>query len=86
MYARFRKLDRGRKGYITQEDLMTIPELVMTPLAPRVVALFLEESEDGMNFKHFLTVLSTFLDRSGRFNKEKCTVRATCVATELRCV
>jgi hypothetical protein len=34
----------------------------------------------GMNFKYFskrvqfLTMLSTVLDRSGRFNKEKCTV------------
>ena len=74
MYARFRKLDRSRKGYITADDLMTVPELLMTPLAPRIVAVLLEDYQDGMNFSHFATVLSTFLDRSGAFVKEKCEV------------
>lgn len=72
LYHRFRRLDRGRKGYITQDDLMTVPELVMTPLAPRVVQLLLEDTDDGLNFQQFLTVLSPFLDRTGKFAKQKC--------------
>jgi Ca2+-binding EF-hand superfamily protein len=37
LYKRFRSLDRGRKGYISAEELMSIPELSINPLAQRLV-------------------------------------------------
>lgn len=38
LYKRFRSLDRGRKGYISAEELMAIPELSINPLAQRLVS------------------------------------------------
>jgi hypothetical protein len=37
LYKRFRSLDRSRKGYISAEELMSIPELSINPLAQRLV-------------------------------------------------
>jgi hypothetical protein len=37
LYKRFRSLDRARKGYISAEELMSIPELSINPLAQRLV-------------------------------------------------
>jgi len=33
LYKRFRALDRGRKGYLSGEEFMLIPELSINPLA-----------------------------------------------------
>lgn len=41
LYRRFRTLDRGRKGYITADEFMTIPELSINPLAQRLVTTVL---------------------------------------------
>jgi Ca2+-binding EF-hand superfamily protein len=43
LYKRFRSLDRGRKGYISAEELMSIPELSINPLAQRLVRGCLQE-------------------------------------------
>ena len=37
LYRRFRALDRGRKGYISGDEFLTIPELSINPLASRLV-------------------------------------------------
>ena len=37
LYKRFRSLVRSRKGYISAEELMSIPELSINPLAQRLV-------------------------------------------------
>ena len=73
MYSRFRRLDRGRKGTITADDLQMIPELAMSPLAPRIVALFERDCEDGINFKHFLQTLAPFRSTASIEQKLKCT-------------
>jgi serine/threonine-protein phosphatase 2B regulatory subunit len=75
MYSRFRRLDRGRKGTITSDDLQMIPELAMSPLAPRIVALFENECDDGINFKHFLRVLAPFQATASLSQRLKCTSR-----------
>lgn len=33
LYRRFRQLDRGRKGFLTCEELAAIPQLCINPLA-----------------------------------------------------
>jgi hypothetical protein len=37
LYKRFRSLDRGKKGYISAEEFLGIPELSINPLAQRLV-------------------------------------------------
>jgi serine/threonine-protein phosphatase 2B regulatory subunit len=55
LYKRFRSLDRGRKGYITAEEFLSIPELSINPLAQRLVRVF-----DSVNYKQFVKLLSAF--------------------------
>lgn len=38
LYKRFRSLDRGRKGYISGDEFMSIPELSINPIASRLVS------------------------------------------------
>ncbi len=71
MYSRFRRLDRGRKGTLTADDLQMIPELAMSPLAPRVIALFEQDCED-VNFKQFLKTLSPFRAAASASQKLNC--------------
>lgn len=53
LYQRFRQLDKRHKGYITAQELQTIPELVINPLAQRVTQLF-----TNANFKDFVQLLA----------------------------
>ena len=39
LYNRFRALDKGRKGYITADEFLAIPELSINPLAQRLVRI-----------------------------------------------
>lgn len=66
LYMRFRKLDRGRKGVVTVDDLNMIPELSTNPLGPRIVELFDEEHSGHINFRTFLERMSVFSGHSGR--------------------
>eukprot|EP00210_Caulerpa_lentillifera_P001975 g1894.t1 len=59
LYRRFRNLDRGRKGYITSEEFMHIPELTINPLAQRIVRMF-----EGVNFLEFCRLLVPFSIRA----------------------
>jgi Ca2+-binding EF-hand superfamily protein len=52
LYRRFRALDRGRKGFLTAEEVTAIPELSINPLAK-----LLERQLEG-NFKNFVGVLA----------------------------
>ena len=63
LYKRFRAMDRKRKGYISSQELMGIPDLSINPLAQRLVRTF-----ESMNFKEFARLLSNF---SGRTSKEQ---------------
>lgn len=55
LYKRFRSLDRSRKGFLSSDELMNIPELSINPLAHRMIRLF-----EGMNFKEFCRLLAPF--------------------------
>lgn len=58
LYRRFRALDRGRKGFLTAEEVTAIPELSINPLAR-----LLERQMEG-NFKNFIGVLAAASPRS----------------------
>lgn len=57
LYRRFRDLDKRRKGYVTSEELLGVPELAINPLGRRVVQLF-----TNVNFKDFCRLLSVFTE------------------------
>lgn len=66
LYVRFRILDRGRKGYLTGEELLNIPELSINPLNKRL-AYFC----DGINFKEFVRILYPYSPKASREDKLK---------------
>jgi hypothetical protein len=45
LYKRFRSLDRSKKGFISAEELLGIPELSINPLAQRLVSSSSSSSE-----------------------------------------
>ncbi|CAL56790.1 EF-Hand 1, calcium-binding site [Ostreococcus tauri] len=61
LYARFRSLDKRHKGFLTEDELMAIPELAISPLAPRIVQMF-----QNQNFKDFVKMLSALSPRASR--------------------
>ncbi|KAF8055750.1 CNB1 [Scenedesmus sp. PABB004] len=71
LYKRFRSLDRGRKGYISAEELMGIPELSINPLAQRLVRQF-----ESVNFLDFARLLAAFSDRAAYEDKVRFIFRA----------
>ena len=64
LYKRFRTLDKRHKGYISEDELMSIPELAISPLAPRVTQVF-----QNLNFKDFCRVMAAMSDRATREDK-----------------
>ena len=64
LYKGFRTLDKRHKGYISEDELMSIPELAISPLAPRVTQVF-----QNLNFKDFCRVLAAMSDRATREDK-----------------
>ena len=61
LFARFRALDRRHKGYIGADELLSVPELAINPLAQRLVQLL-----GACNFKDFVALLSAFSTRPSR--------------------
>lgn len=55
LYKRFRSLDRGRKGFVTADEFLSIPELSINPLAKRLALL-----HDGINFREFVDALAPY--------------------------
>ena len=63
LYKRFQKLDRNQSGRLDADQLLMIPELAMSPLHPRLVAIF-----DNVNFREFVDYIGAF---SGNVSAEK---------------
>mmetsp|Transcript_22000 Transcript_22000/g.37644 ORF Transcript_22000/g.37644 Transcript_22000/m.37644 type:complete len:180 (+) Transcript_22000:136-675(+) len=61
LYKRFRSLDRGRKGYISGDEFLQIPELSINPIAQRVVRVF-----ESVNFKDYIRLVAPFSQRATR--------------------
>eukprot|EP00884_Botryococcus_braunii_P015538 jgi/Botrbrau1/2668/Bobra.0203s0015.1 len=59
LYNRFRTLDKGMKGYISSDEINSIPELSINPLQKRLQYMF-----EDMNFKEFVRVLAPFSKRA----------------------
>jgi Ca2+-binding EF-hand superfamily protein len=66
LYKRFLELDKDKKGFISPEELLAIPEFSLNPLAPRLVSVF-----ENVNFKDFLHLLSAFSPKASKEEKLK---------------
>ena len=66
LYKRFLKLDKDKKGFISPEELLAIPEFSLNPLAHRLVSVF-----ENVNFKDFLQLLSAFSAKASKEEKLK---------------
>ncbi|KAK8514300.1 hypothetical protein V6N12_009009 [Hibiscus sabdariffa] len=61
LYKRFCELDRNAKGYVSAEEMLSMPEFAMNPLPKRLV-----EMVDGFNFKDFVAILSAFSSKANQ--------------------
>ncbi|KZV33989.1 Calcium-binding EF-hand family protein [Dorcoceras hygrometricum] len=59
LYQRFCQLDRNGGGFISAEEIMTVPEFAVNPLSQRLLRML-----DGLNFKEFVAFLSAFSSRT----------------------
>ncbi len=71
LYRRFQELDRKQRGSLSTAELKLIPELAMSPLCHRIIALFDPEGTDEINFKHFVRTLWVFSSQCGVERKVK---------------
>ena len=78
LYKRFQRLDKDGSGTLSQQELMSIPEFAMNPLAPRMVAVFLQaqlsrqpsiSSSDQIDFLTFAHTLSQFSNSATQRDK-----------------
>eukprot|EP00897_Mesotaenium_endlicherianum_P007213 jgi/Mesen1/651/ME000109S10864 len=70
LYERFCILDRNGKGYISADEFMSIPEFALNPLAQRLLRLV-----EGVNFKDFVELLSSFSTRASPEDKVRMIFR-----------
>uniref|UniRef100_A0A2P2KD75 Calcineurin subunit B-like n=1 Tax=Rhizophora mucronata TaxID=61149 RepID=A0A2P2KD75_RHIMU len=59
LYQRFCQLDRNGAGFISAEEVMSVPEFAVNPLSQRFLRMV-----DGLNFKDFVAFLSAFSPRA----------------------
>ncbi|XP_020177696.2 uncharacterized protein [Aegilops tauschii subsp. strangulata] len=59
LYERFCQLDRSAKGFVAEDEFLSIPEYSTNPLSQRLLRMV-----DGLNFKEFVSFLSTFSARA----------------------
>ncbi|XP_037448808.1 calcineurin subunit B-like [Triticum dicoccoides] len=59
LYERFCQLDRSAKGFVSEDEFLSIPEFSTNPLSKRLLRMV-----DGLNFKEFVSFLSTFSARA----------------------
>ena len=64
LYKRFTSLDRSDKGYLSEDEIMKIPELSINPLSSRIVRIF-----ENVNFKEFCKNLAPFSPKASRDEK-----------------
>lgn len=55
LYQRFCQLDRNSGGFISADEILSVPEFAVNPLSQRLMRML-----DGLNFKEFVAFLSPF--------------------------
>mmetsp|Transcript_8543 Transcript_8543/g.11534 ORF Transcript_8543/g.11534 Transcript_8543/m.11534 type:complete len:184 (-) Transcript_8543:47-598(-) len=69
LYRRFKKLDTDGSGTLTTDEFLSVPELAGNPLLERVIAIFDKNKDDEIEFKEFISALSTFSEKGNKEGK-----------------
>jgi len=72
LHRRFKKLDKDGSGTLTTDEFLSVPELAGNPLLERVFAIFDTNKDEEIEFKEFISALSTFSDKGNKEGKLKC--------------
>lgn len=67
LWERFKSLDKSRKGSLSKQEFLVIPELAINPLCDRIVQMFFvdcDDDHDRITFRQFMKVLATFISSS----------------------
>ncbi|CAG8443858.1 9018_t:CDS:2 [Acaulospora colombiana] len=63
------KLDRDNSGSIDKDEFLAIPQIASNPLASRMIAIFDEDGGGDVDFKEFISGLSTFSAKGNKTDK-----------------
>eukprot|EP00013_Stygamoeba_regulata_P026776 CAMPEP_0177651506 /NCGR_PEP_ID=MMETSP0447-20121125/12591_1 /TAXON_ID=0 /ORGANISM="Stygamoeba regulata, Strain BSH-02190019" /LENGTH=160 /DNA_ID=CAMNT_0019154605 /DNA_START=294 /DNA_END=776 /DNA_ORIENTATION=+ len=69
LHRRFKKLDKDGSGTLTTDEFLSVPELAGNPLLERVFAIFDKNKDSEIEFKEFISALSTFSDKGNKEGK-----------------
>ena len=69
LYRRFKKLDKDGSGTLTTDEFLSIPQLAMNPLLERLIAIFDTNKDEEIEFKEFISALSTFSTKGDKEGK-----------------
>jgi Ca2+-binding EF-hand superfamily protein len=61
-------------GTLTTDEFLSVPELAGNPLLERVIAIFDKNKDDEIEFKEFISALSTFSEKGNKEGKLRCNV------------
>ncbi|KAJ2130092.1 Calcineurin subunit B [Coemansia sp. RSA 678] len=69
LYKRFSKLDKDNSGTIDKDEFLSIPQLANNPLSARLIDIFDTDGGGDVDFKEFITGLSTFSSKGDKEEK-----------------
>ncbi|KAJ2009998.1 Calcineurin subunit B [Coemansia sp. RSA 376] len=69
LYKRFSKLDKDKSGTIDKDEFLSIPQLANNPLSTRLIDIFDTDGGGDVDFKEFITGLSTFSSKGAKEEK-----------------
>ncbi|KAJ2079273.1 Calcineurin subunit B [Coemansia sp. RSA 988] len=69
LYKRFSKLDKDKSGTIDKDEFLSIPQLANNPLSARLIDIFDTDGGGDVDFKEFISGLSTFSNKGDKAEK-----------------
>ncbi|KAJ2617602.1 Calcineurin subunit B [Coemansia sp. RSA 1365] len=69
LYKRFSKLDKDNSGTIDKDEFLSIPQLANNPLSARLIDIFDTDGGGDVDFKEFISGLSTFSSKGDKAEK-----------------
>ncbi|KAJ2162637.1 Calcineurin subunit B [Coemansia sp. RSA 552] len=69
LHKRFSKLDKDNSGTIDKDEFLSIPQLANNPLSARLIDIFDTDGGGDVDFKEFITGLSTFSSKGDKEEK-----------------
>ena len=71
IYRRFERLDHEQKGWVSVDDVLTLPELQQNPMKDRIARLMTMDMGEVIDFRLFAETISVFNDRVSNEEKYK---------------